>query len=82
MVRTQIRLSEKQDAALRRIAAKQGLSKAELIRRSVERLILSNTELDDGARWVRALDAAGCVRSGLGDLAANHDRYLAEAYAE
>lgn len=33
-------------------------------------------------RWERALAAAGCCNSGLGDLSEQHDKYLAEAYAE
>jgi hypothetical protein len=37
---------------------------------------------DDEERRQRARSAAGCASSGLGDLSANHDKYLAEAYAE
>jgi transcriptional regulator with XRE-family HTH domain len=33
-------------------------------------------------RWDRALAAAGCCNSGLGDLSEQHDKYLAEAFAE
>jgi len=36
----------------------------------------------DDERRQRARLAAGCASSGLGDLSANHDKYLAEAYAE
>jgi hypothetical protein len=37
---------------------------------------------DDEERRQRARSAAGCASSGLGDLSANHDKYLAEAYSE
>ena len=30
----------------------------------------------------RALSVIGCVNSGLGDLAVNHDDYLTDAYQE
>jgi hypothetical protein len=36
----------------------------------------------DEERRKRARSADGCASSGLGDLSANHDKYLAEAYAE
>lgn len=32
-------------------------------------------------RWDRALAAVGAGASGLGDVGADHDRHLAEAYA-
>ena len=36
----------------------------------------------DDERRQRARSAAGCASSSLGDLSANHDKYLTEAYAE
>lgn len=81
MVRTQIQLKETQATALKERAARENVSMAELIRRSVD-MLMSTNELPGEARWRRALSAAGSVSSGLNDLAANHDKYLAEAYAE
>jgi hypothetical protein len=40
------------------------------------------TKGGEDERRQRARSAAGCASSGLGDLSANHDKYLAEAYAE
>ena len=40
------------------------------------------TKGGDEERRQRARSAAGCASSGLGDLSANHNKYLAEAYAE
>ncbi|HOW69086.1 MAG TPA: CopG family transcriptional regulator [Phycisphaerae bacterium] len=80
MVRTQIQLDEKQAATLKKKAASEGVSMAELIRRGVELYLrTSGTAGEDEVRK-RALSAAGRFRSGRGDLSVRHDRYLAEAY--
>ncbi len=77
MVRTQIQLTEQQARALRELAAEKGVSMAELIRQAVERVIEEN-ERDE--KWRRALSAMGQYRSGLTDVAENHDKYLDEDY--
>ena len=81
MVRTQIQLTEEQAAKLKRIAAKRGVSMAEVIREAVETI----PDRDDRAeRWARALAVAGIGhdRDGATDVSVRHDDYLAEAYAE
>ena len=80
MVRTQIQLTEEQSKALKRLAAEQGTSVAELIRRSVDRYLRTTEGVSAEERRRRAIAAAGKYRSGRPDVAVEHDRYLAEAY--
>ena len=82
MIRTQIQLTEEQSHALKSLAARRGVSVAELIRQSVDSFIRSSTGLNVHERRLRAIAAAGRFRSGQDDIAMNHDHYLAEAYAE
>ena len=77
MVRTQIQLTEEQARALKEIAAKKGVSMAELIRESVERIIEERERVN---KWRKALAIMGRYRSDLSDVSTNHDRYLAEDY--
>jgi hypothetical protein len=77
--RTQISLEAGQAARLRRLAHERHTSMAALIRDAVDRAypeaVPSREEL-----WERALEAvrATAHRSGLADLAEDHDRYLNE----
>jgi Arc/MetJ-type ribon-helix-helix transcriptional regulator len=80
MVRTQIQLPEQQVTLLKRLAAQQHVSMAELIRRAVDLLTLSPDATNIMERRERALAAAGRFHSGRGDLADRHDDYLAEAF--
>lgn len=76
MVRTQIQLTQAQAKALHEQALKQGVSVAELIRRSVDHYL---EQLDGGEKRElveRAKEAAGKYHAGVKDLAQNHDRYL------
>lgn len=82
MIRTQIQLTDRQASALRERAARERVSMAELIRRSVDTLLASDGSPDRAEIRRRALSAIGCVHSGVNDLATKHDEYLAEAYAE
>lgn len=78
MVRTQIQLTEKQSRRLKQLAAAQGRSMADLIRRSVDAMLAQPEASDDEVRRTRALRAAGRFRSGVRDLSSQHDRHLAE----
>lgn len=80
MLRTQVQLTEQQFAALKAMAAAEGVSMAELIRRGVDLVLRSSGAVDREVRVRRAIAAAGRFRSGLGDLAARHDDYLVEAF--
>ncbi|MCO6451578.1 MAG: hypothetical protein J5I90_12390 [Caldilineales bacterium] len=80
MVRTQIQLTEEQSRKLKSLASKKGMSVAELIRVGVDSLLRHESDIDMAERRRRAIAAAGCAHSDITDLAAQHDRYLAEAY--
>jgi len=79
MVRTQIQLTEEQSENVRRFAAEDGISKSDLIRKAVDELTTKRQQRELRAR---AMEAAGCFRSELGDLSEKHNEYAAEAYAE
>ena len=72
--------TEQQLDRLRRLAAESGRSIAELVRLGVDQYLGSRHEptRDDRIRRARAL--AGGFASGLKDVSAEHNRYLAEAY--
>ena len=80
MVRTQIQLTEEQSQALKRIAASEGKSVAELIRRSIEVMLRSKSVMSEDEKRQRAIAAAGKFSSEDVDLSTEHDRYLSEAY--
>ncbi|GAB6275416.1 MAG: hypothetical protein STSR0004_22830 [Peptococcaceae bacterium] len=80
MLRTQIQLTERQAAALKARAAAEGISLAELIRRCIDQALASSTGSELTERIQRATAIAGRFRSGAGDLAINHDKYLVEAF--
>jgi len=79
MVRTQIQITEEQAKALKKIAAIRHVSMAELIRQGVDRVIGSNTTIDEEEKIKRAIRVAGKFRSGQKGISENHDDYLAEA---
>ena len=80
MVRTQIQLTEEQSQALKRIAASEGKSIAELIRRSIDVMLRSKSMISEDEKRQRAIAAAGKFSSEDVDLSTEHDRYLSEAY--
>jgi hypothetical protein len=82
MVRTQVQLTKEQSEALKKMAAQQDVSVAEIIRRVIDTAMRSSYACAEDERWQRAVAAAGRFHSGKTDIAANHDEYLAEAYAE
>jgi hypothetical protein len=82
MVRTQVQITEQQAAQLRKRAADEGTSLAEIVRRSIELYLRASGAVADRERRQRALRASGRFRSGKRDLSERHDKYLAEAYAK
>jgi predicted RecB family endonuclease len=80
MVRTQIQLTEEQSAALKRMAAAEHSSMAEIVRKAVDQLTRTGVLPEPVIRRQRAAAAAGRLHSGCSNLAEEHDRYLAEAY--
>lgn len=81
MVRTQIQLTEQQAADLKERAAREKISMAELIRRSLDDLLSKPSVSEEDEKWERARKAVGFFNSGLTDLSVNHDMYLVEAYS-
>lgn len=65
---------------MRRLAAAEGTSVAEVIRRAVDLLLGSGRRPDRADLKRRALAAAGWFGSGLGNVAGGHDGYLEESY--
>lgn len=82
MIRTQIQLPEEQVALLKKIAAAQHTSMAEIIRQAIELLAKATHGEEEKQRRMRAIAAAGKFRSGLKDLASSHDLYLTEVFKE
>lgn len=81
MVRTQIQLTEPQARELKRMAAREGVSMAEVVRRAVDAKIREGAAEVPWEERVRlAMSAMGTFRSGLKDVSKRHDHYLAEAY--
>jgi len=78
MVRTQLQLTEKQAEKLRRLAERNRISQAEVMRRMLDR----ETETDTLPDWEelkrRARAAAGTGHADVTDLSTRHDDYLAE----
>ncbi len=79
MVRTQIQLTEKQTEALKNAAAQRGVSMAELIRQSVDRLLEGVADLSPVELRTRAASVSGRFRSGRKDVSTRHDQYLSDA---
>ncbi len=89
MVPVQIQLTENQARILDQIAAEKETTVTELIRQSISDMIRNRKDTDGGKqidadreeRRRRALSIVGAYSSGVDDLSVNHDKYLAEAYA-
>ena len=79
MTRTQIQLTDEQARALREIAAAEGRSMAEVVRDAVSLLLRGRHRVDREALKRRSLASLGRFRSGIPDLAAEHDRHLDDA---
>jgi hypothetical protein len=77
MKRIQVYLRPEQIESLRWLAERRKVSIAELIRQGVDR-ILVETPVKDDPLW----NTIGIADSGLGDLAENHDMYIAEMIAQ
>jgi hypothetical protein len=82
MVRTQIQLTEEQSRRLKEIAAAEGVSVAEIIRRSVDRYVGTSLRPSLDELRDRARSIAGQFTSDQTDVSSNHDKYLAEAYGD
>lgn len=81
MIRTQIQITPEQARALKRLAAREGKSVAELIRLSVDSMLKTSRMKDYDELRRKAIAAAGKL-NGPVDLAANHDDFLAEVFGQ
>ncbi len=81
MIRTQIQLTAEQDHALEDLAGRQRVSKAALVREAVDLLLRRHREPTLEEKWDRAMSVSGIAHGGGGNVAVEHDKYLAEAYA-
>jgi predicted DNA-binding protein len=80
MVRTQIQLTDEQAAMLKAMSSRTNLTMAELVRQAIDLMAeISETKNDLTAKQ-KAIRAAGKYRSGVRDIAKDHDKYLAEAF--
>jgi len=79
MIRTQIQFTEQQLTELRRLARDRESSVAAVVRDAVDRELARRESLDEA--WKRALAVVGRYRGGGGNVARDHDEYLADAYA-
>lgn len=82
MVRTQIQLTEEQSKRLKAMASDEGVSVAELIRRSIDQYTQGHPQPDREELIHRSFAVIGKYSSGLSDVGVNHDKYLADIYAE
>jgi hypothetical protein len=70
----QMYIEPRQDTALKVLAKKRGVSKAELIRESIEKYLTTLPLDEDPAMGIVGLGRS----SGKGDASAQHDKYLAK----
>lgn len=79
MVRTQVQLTDKQAAALRRRSKRENVSVAELVRRAIDAFTRAEPPGEREGRD-RAIRAAGRFASGVRDTSSRHDEALADAF--
>ena len=79
MIRTQIQLEPEQYQRLKELASNRSISIAQLVREGVDHVLL---HARINVAWDRFLSAAGSfdARGEDTDVAANHDRYLEDAF--
>lgn len=81
MLRTQVQFTSDQARRLRTVAHRQGVSVAELVRQSVDRLLEDET-CKPATQYERARKLVGAFtdREGAKDPSRRHDDYLRESY--
>jgi len=79
MVRLLVQFPEAQAKALRAEARRLKKPVAALVRESVTAQLEKNSSSPAPDKWERARRAVGFARSGIKDLARNHDKYLNES---
>jgi hypothetical protein len=81
VLRTQIQFTAEQARKLRTIARREGISVAELVRRSVDRALREDAGRP-GVRYERAARLVGAFhdREAATDVSRRHDDYLRDAF--
>ena len=82
MIRKQIRFTPLQAEQLKAMAARRGVSQAELIRESIDNMLAGAVLPSSKDLRRKAAAAAGRFRSALGDVSVRHDDYLSDAFAK
>lgn len=77
MIRKQVQFTQRQASRIRREAAGRGISESAVIREALERGLSGRIGPTD-QQWERAMSVVGIAASGHGEIAADHDRYLAD----
>lgn len=80
MIRTQVQFHPLQYDALKRLAIRQSMSIAQVVRDAVDRAL--NDSEDTEEKWDRMFEAVGSCESEEAerDISERHDHYLDEAY--
>lgn len=81
MVRTMVQLSQMQSVKLKERARKEGVSLSELVRRGVDIVLDLQPASEEVRRNAKLTVAMFRSESGETDVSENHDKYLAEIYA-
>jgi predicted DNA-binding protein len=76
MVRTQIQLTEEQSRKLKRLASRNGVSVAEIVRRSVDTILATEDMPDEDEIKARARSVFGTGQDSRSDVSERHDDYL------
>jgi hypothetical protein len=80
MVRTQIQLTQEQSRKLKRVAARKGVSVAEVVRRSIDTVLATEDLPDQEDIKARARAVFGAFEDSQADVSEHHDQYLTEAF--
>ena len=79
MIRMQVRLTERQAEVLRRLAKHNSISRAEVVRRLIDRCPETEALPDCEEAKRRALAVAGTCHADVTDMSTRHDDYFVEA---
>ncbi|HXK41281.1 MAG TPA: ribbon-helix-helix protein, CopG family [Anaerolineae bacterium] len=79
MIQTQVELTEEQARRLQEIAERNQIPISEVVQRAVEHWLKLYGDIPIEERQRRALAVVGRFHGGRGDIARNHNNYVAES---